>query len=75
MGFISLPTGILFQKTETKKLKNFPAGYIGRFYWDLVNNVDSAVHSDFGIIANHTDIPSEDVQKNLLATSDFAKGI
>ena len=34
------------------------------------------VNSDFyGRIANDTDIPSENVQKYLLATSDFAKGI
>ena len=34
------------------------------------------VNSDFhGRTANDTDIPSENVQKYLLATSDFAKGI
>ena len=51
--FISLPTAKLHKKTETKKLKNFPTGYVGRFYNDLANNVDSAVNSDFyGRIAN-----------------------
>ena len=53
MGFISLPTAKLHKKTETKKLKNFPTGYVGRFYSDLANNVYSAVNSDFyGRIAN-----------------------
>ena len=53
MSFISLPTGKLHKKIETKKLKNFPAGYIGRFYSDLANNAGSAVNSDFyGRIAN-----------------------
>ena len=76
MSFISLPTGKLHKKTETKKFKNFSTGYLGRFYRDLANNVDSAVNSDcYGRIANDRNIPSEDVQKYLLATSDFAKGM
>ena len=57
-------------------LNNFPAGYVGKFYHDLANNVDKAVNLDFyGRSANDTDIPLEDVQKCLLATSDFAKGL
>ena len=76
MSFISLPTGKLHKKNETKKLKNFPAGYVGRLYRDLANNVDSAVNADFyGRIANDTNIPLEDVQIHLLATSGFAKGM
>ena len=76
MSFVSLPTGKFHKKTETKKLKNFPVSYDGRFYSDLANNVDSAVNSDFyGRVANDKDIPSEDVQKYLLETSDFAKGM
>ena len=75
-GFTSLPTGKLYKKTETKKLKNFPAGYVERFYRDLANNVDSVVISDFyGRIANVADIPSDDIQKYVLATTDFAKGM
>ena len=31
MSFISLPTGKLHKKTETKKLKIFPAGYVVDF--------------------------------------------
>ena len=76
MSFVSLPTGKLHKKTETKKLKHFPAGYDGRFYNDLGNDADSAVNSNFyGRVANDVDIPSEDVQKYLLETSDFAKGM
>ena len=57
-------------------MKNFPAGYVSKLYSDLANNVDSAVNSDFyDRIANNVDIPSEDVQKYLLAKSDFAKGM
>ena len=62
MGFIFLPSGKLDKKTETKKLKNFPAGCMGRFYRDLVNNVDSAVSSDFCCrIADDADTPSDDI--------------
>ena len=32
MGFYLLPTGKLTKKTKKKKLKNFPAGYVGSFY-------------------------------------------
>ena len=76
MSFISLPTGELHKRTETKTLKNFPAGYLGKFYRNLANNVNNAVTSDFyGRIANDADVPSNDVQKYLLATSDFVKGM
>ena len=56
-----------------KKLKNFPAGYIGKFYRNLADNVDKFVGSDvYDQIINDADIPSEDVQKYILATSGFA---
>ena len=60
-----------------KRLNNFPAGYVGKFYENLANNIDhDFVGSDFyERIANDTEIPSADVQKYILATSDFAKGI
>ena len=49
---------------------------MGKFYKDLADNVDSAVRSDFnGRIANDVDIPPDEVQKYLLVTSDFAKGM
>ena len=76
MSFISLPMGKRYKKPEKVKLKNFPAGYIGNFYRNLVDNIDDFLGSDFyGKIANNRDIPSEDVQKYILARSDFAKGM
>ena len=64
MSFISLPTGKPYKKPVKIKLKNFPAGYAGRFYRNLADNVDHFLGSDFyGKIANSTNIPSEDVQK------------
>ena len=56
------------------KLKNFPAGYVGIFYRNLADNVDNFLGSDFyEKIAIDTNIPIEDVQKYILATSGFAK--
>ena len=76
MNFISLRTDKLHKKTEAKKVKNFSAGYVGRFYSDLANDVDSAAKCNFyGRIANGVDIPSEDVQKYLLPISGFARGM
>ena len=76
MGFYSLPTGKLHEKTKKSRLKSFPAGYVGSLYRNLADNVDNFLGSDFyGRIANDSDIPSEGVQKYNLATSDFAKGM
>ena len=76
MGFISLPTGTLYKKSDKKKLKNFPAGYVGKFYRNLANNVDNFLGSEFyGRIANDAETSSDDVQKSILATSNFAKGM
>ena len=76
MSFISLLTAKFHQNKGANKLKHFPASYGSRFYSNLVNNVDSAVSSDFnGRIANDVDIPYEYVQKLLLLTNDFAKGM
>ena len=76
MGFYSLLTGKLHKKTKKSWLKNFLAGYVGSFRTNLANNVDNFLGSDFyGRIANDTDVPSKDVQKYILATSDFAKGM
>ena len=73
-GFFLLPTNKLYKKENTKRLKNFPAGYVGNFYRNLADNVDTS--SDFfARISNDANIPREDVQKYLLATSDFAKSI
>ena len=76
MSFISLSTGKLYKEREKRKLKNFPAGYMGRFYRNLADIIDNLLRSDFyGHITNDYNIPSEDVQKYILATSDFAKTI
>ena len=77
MSFMLLPMGTLHKKREKKRLKIFPAGYVGKFYRNLPDNVDhSFLRSDFdGRIANDSDTPSADVQKYILAISDFAKGI
>ena len=74
-GFYLLPTNKLYKKENTKRLKNFPAGYVGNFYRNLADRVDN-VHSNFlSAISNDTSIPKDDVQKYLLVTSDFAKSI
>ena len=64
----------MYKKENTKRLKNFPAGYVGSFYRNLADNINT--DSDFySRIAADADIPEEDVQKCILATSDFAKSI
>ena len=76
MSFILLPTGTLHKKTEKKRLNIFPAGYVGRLHRNLADNVDNFLRSDFyERIVNDYVIPSEDVQKYVLVTSDFAKGM
>ena len=76
MGFYSLPTGKLHKKTKKSRLKNFPADYVGSFYRNLADNVDNFLGSDFyGRIGNDSNIPTKDVQKYILATRDFLKGI
>ena len=43
---------------------------------NLADNVDNFLGSDFyRRIANHANIPTEDVQKYIAVTSDFAKGM
>ena len=75
-GFYLLPTNKLYKKEKTKRLKKFPAGYVGSFYRNLADNIDNFTGSDFhSRIAADADIPKEDVQKYILATSDFAKSI
>ena len=73
-GFYLLPTNKLYKKEDTRQLKNFSTGYVGSFYRNLADNID--IGSDFysGITAD-ANIPREDVQKYILATSDFAKSI
>ena len=66
--FFLLPTNKLYKKEDTRRLKNFPAGNVGSFYRNLVDNIDNFTGGD-------ANIPREDVQKYILATSDFAKSI
>ena len=61
-------------KKNTWRLKNFPAGYVGNFYRNLADNINTDSNF-YSRIAAYTDIPKEDVQKYLLATSDFARSI
>ena len=72
-GFYLLATNKLCKKEKTKRLKNFPAGYVGSFYRNLADSIDKFVGSDFSWIATDSNIPTEDVRKYILATSDFAK--
>ena len=73
-GFYLLPLNKLYKKEDTRQLKNFPAGYVGSFYRNLADNLDQS--SDFiSRISEDADIPKEDVQKYILATSDFAKSM
>ena len=74
-GFYSLPTGKLHKK-EKQKLKNFPAGYISSFYRNLADNLDTFLGPEFyDRITHDSDLPSENIQRYILATSDFAKRI
>ena len=71
-----MPTNKLYKKENTRRLKNFPAGYVGNFYRDLPDNVDNFTGSDFYTrITADVNIPRKDVQKYILATFDFAKSI
>ena len=76
MIFILLPAGKIHKKPEKLRLKTFPAGYIERFYRNLADNVYIILGSDFyGKITNDYVIPSDGIQKYILATNDFAKGM
>ena len=73
-GFYLSPTNKLYKKENKRQLKNFPAGYVGSFYRNLADNVDNS--SDFySRITADADIPRADVEKYILATSDFLKSI
>ena len=74
-GFYLLPNNKLYKKENTKRLKNFPAGYVGNFYRNLCDRVDNVQSNFLSAISNDASIPKDDVQKYLLATSDFAKSI
>ena len=57
-------------------MKKLEVGCVGSFYRNLADNVDNFLGSDFyGRIAKNWNILAEDVQKYILATSVFAKGM
>lgn len=72
-GFYLLPTSKLYKKENSKRLKNFPAGYVGNFYRNLADRVDNVQSNFLSAISSDINIPKDNVQKYLLATSDFAK--
>ena len=74
-GFYLLPTNKLYEKENTKRLKNFSAGYVGNFYRNLSDRVDNVQSNFLSAIFNDTSIPKDNVQKYLLATTDFANPI
>ena len=48
---------------------------MGNFYRNLNNRVDNVQSNFLSAISADTNIPKDDVQKYLLATSDFAKSM
>ena len=74
-GFYLLPTNKLFKKEDTKRLKNFPAGCVENFYRNLADKVDNVQSNFLSAISGDKNIPKDDIQKYLLATSDFAKSM
>ena len=40
-GFFLLPTNKLYKRENTKRLKNFPVGYVGSFYrnWQIMSTI------------------------------------
>ena len=73
-GFFLLPTNKLYKKENTKRLKNFSAGYLESFYRNLADRVDTN-HDFLATISNDVNIPKNDIQKYLLVTSNFAKSM
>ena len=59
----------------TKRLKNFPAGCVENFYRNLADKVDNVQSNFLSAISGDKNIPKDDIQKYLLATSDFAKSM
>ena len=70
--FFLLPTNKLYKKENTRKLKNFSAGYVGSFYRNLADSIDTSSNF-YSRIADDANVPKEDVQKYLLVASDFPK--
>ena len=64
----------MYKKENTERLKNFPIEYVGNFYRNLADNFDTSSEF-FAQISNDANIARDDVQKYILATSDFTKSI
>ena len=57
-------------------MQNFTSIYVDNFYRNLDDNVNNFIGSEFyGITADDSNRPPENVKKYILVTSDFAKGI
>ena len=55
-------------------MTNFPVGYLVKFYKNLAQDNDSSINQKFySKIAKNAESLSEDVQKYILETSDFAE--
>ena len=75
-GLYLLPTNELVKKENTKRLKHFLAGYVGKFYRNIADNVDNFLGSDFySRISKDYDIHNDDLKRYILATSGFAKSV
>ena len=74
-GFYLLPIKNLYKKENTKRLKNFPTGYMGNFYRNSNDRVSNVQSNFLSAISADTNIPKDNVQKYPLATSDFAKSM
>ena len=75
LDFICFQLTSFIKKENSKRLKNFPAGYVGNFYRNLADRVDNVLSNFLSAISSDINIPKDNVQKYLLATSDFAKSM
>ena len=65
-GFYLHPNNKLYKKENTKRLKNFLAGYVGNFYRNLNGRVDNVQSNFLSAISADTNTPKDDVPKYLL---------
>ena len=57
-----MPVNKLYKTEDTRRLKNFPGGYVGNFYRNLADKAGNFTGSDFYTrIASDANIPREDV--------------
>ena len=67
-GFYLHPNNKLYKKENTKRLKNFLAGYVGNFYRNLNGRVDNVQSNFLSAISADTNTPKDDVQKYWMQT-------